>query len=199
MKADVLAVADDVYAGGFREFAHQVDVEVLERAEVGAQQDVVVGKSQCLGLLVELHTHGHVLGRDKLFAPGEEHHGVDEEREEEVDQHAANHDQQSLPSGLGAELPGLGRLCHLLFVEALVYHTGYLAVAAQWQPAYAILGVAGLGLEAEELARPLADTHIEEDEEFLYSYAEELGKEHVSSFMQEDKQRDCQNELEQSD
>ena len=115
----------------------------------------------------------------------EEYHRVDEECEEEVDQHAANHDKQPLPSGLGAKLPRFGGLLHLLGIKTLVYHSRYLAVSSQGQPAHAILGIALARLETEQFSGPFADVHIENDKEFLHPYTEEFGEKHVASLVKE--------------
>ena len=87
----------------------------------------------------------------------------------EVDQNATYHNQQTLPCRLRTELPRLGRLLHLLGIERFVNHTRYLAVATQRQPAYTICSVALARLELEEV-KP----RVEEQEELLNSYAEEL-------------------------
>ena len=60
----------------------------------------------------------------------EEDHGVDEQGEEEIDKHTANHDQQTLPGGFRTELPRLFGLFHLLGIKTLVNHTGYFTVSA---------------------------------------------------------------------
>ena len=64
----------------------------------------------------------------------------------------------------------------------------YLAISSEWQPAYAILGVAVLGLELEEGAVPLADAGIEKHIELVDFDAEELGEEEVPAFVQEHKE-----------
>ena len=124
------SVAYDVGPASFRERTEHVGPPFFELALFGAKQNVVVLKSQCLGLLVELHAHGHVARADELVAPGEEHHGIDEQSQQEVHQHAANHDEQPLPCRFGAELPRLCRLFHLFNIEALVNHACNFAVAA---------------------------------------------------------------------
>ena len=157
---------------GSRQLAVQVGIELLEQLAVGSNQIVAILEAQLLGLVVKLHSH--LACGDVGLAPGEEDHRVDEQGQEEVDEHAANHDEQSLPGRLRAELPGLFGLLHLLGVEALVDHAGNLAVAAQRQPAHAVLGVAFLRFETEQLAPPLTDGDVEEEVELLDPYAEEL-------------------------
>ena len=87
----------------------------------------------------------------------EEYHGVDEQGQEKVDKHTANHDQQSLPSGFRTEFPRLFWLFHLFGIEALVDHAGYLTVATEGQPTYTVLRVAVLGLELKQTTIPLPD------------------------------------------
>ena len=87
---------------------------------------------------------------DVRVAPLEENHGVDEEGEDEVETYTANHDEHTLPSGLGAELPRLGILLELLHIEALIDHTSNLDIATEGEPTHNILGLATLGLEAQD-------------------------------------------------
>ena len=185
-----LAVADDIYTMGLRDVAVEVGGEVLEGVCFGADEDVAVLESVRLGFLVELHTQRHILHGDVGVAPPEQDLSVDEQGEQEVDQHTANHDEQALPGRLGAELIVLYGLLHLLRVEALVNHTGYLAVATQWQPSDAVFRIAVLGLELEQAELP-----VEEDVELINPHSEELGEEEVTTLVQQDEQRDGQNEL----
>ena len=53
-----------------------------------------------------------------------------------------HHYEETLPCGLCPELPFFRRELHLLLVHRFVDHSGYLAVAAERQPAYAVFGVA---------------------------------------------------------
>ena len=170
--------------------AIEVGRELPEGLGVRAYQDVAVTEAVRLGLLVELHAKRHILNGNVALAPVEQNHAVDEERQQEVDQHAANHDEQSLPGGLGAKLPRLCRFLHLLRVEALVNHARYLAVAAQRNPADAVLRVAALGLELEQ-----AELVVKEDIELLHPDAKELGEEEVASLVEEYQQRQRQYKL----
>ena len=137
----------------------------------------------------------HILGADILVAPSEEYHGIDEQGQQEVDQHTANHDEQTLPGRFGSELPRLGRLLHLLGVEALVNHAAYLAIAAKGQPSYAILSIAVLGLELKEASSPFSHGNIEEKIEFLYAYSKKFGEEKMATLVQQHEQGDGQYEL----
>ena len=104
---------------------------------------------------------------DVGVAPPEQNLTIDEQGQQEVDQHTANHDEQALPGGLCTELILLDGLFHLLGIETLVNHTCYLAVATQGQPSDAILRVAVLGFEFEQAELP-----VEENVEFIDPHSE---------------------------
>ena len=146
-----------------------VNIEFSEVVVVISHEDVMVLESQFLCLGVEFPTHREVACLEVRVAPGEKHHSVDEQCEEEIDEHAAYHDEQSLPCGLCAELPRLRRLLHLFGVETLVYHSRYLAIASQREPSDAVGGVRLLRLEFKKM-----EPRVEEEVELLYSYAEEF-------------------------
>ena len=63
---------------------------------------------------------------------------VDDEGQQHVHEHTGNHDDEALPGGLGAKLPGLWRLLHLRLVHRLVHHAGNLVVATQREPPDAV-------------------------------------------------------------
>ena len=125
----------------------------------------------------------------------EEDHRIDEQRQEEIHQHTADHDQQTLPGRFGTELPRLFGLFHLFGIEALVDHTGNLTIAAEGQPTHAILRVTALGLKLKQAAVPLPDGGVEEQVELIYAYAEQFGEEEVSALMQQYQQANGQHEL----
>ena len=148
----------------------EVGAETGERFLLRAEQDIAIFEAQTLGFSIEFHAHGHILGLDIGVAPIIQDHGIDEQSQKEIDQHATDHDEQSLPSRFGAEFPGLWRLLHLFGVHRLIDHAGYFAVAAEGQPPYAIFCVTLLGFPAEEFSRPLADAQVEENEKFVHLY-----------------------------
>ena len=125
----------------------------------------------------------------------EEDHRVDEQGQEEVHEHATDHNQQSLPGGLRTELPRLLRLFHLFGVETLVDHTSYLTIAAQWQPTHAVLCVATLGFPFEQAAVPFPDAGVEEQVELVDAHPEEFGEEEVAALMEQHQQAYGQHEL----
>ena len=175
---------------GLGDVAIEIGRELLEGLGISAHKDIAVLKTIRLRLLVELHTQRHVLDGYVSVAPVEENHRVDEQCQQEVDQHAANHNQQSLPGGFGAELPRLGRTLHLFGIEALINHACYLTVASQGNPPNAILRIAVLGLELKE-----AELIVEEEIELLDPYAKEFGEEEMATLVQQNKYRERQYQL----
>ena len=174
------AATDDIHTGGCREIAIHIAIIGLELALVGTNQDIVILEAQSLGLCIELHSLGHVLGSHIVITPMEKNHGIDEERQQKVDQHTTYHDQHSLPGRFASELVWLHRLLELLGIETLIYHTRNLAVSTQWQPSQTISGIRVLWLELEEV-----EPWIEEQIKLLHSYAKELGEEKVSALMEQ--------------
>jgi hypothetical protein len=81
-------------------------------------------------------------------------------------------------------------LFHLFCVETLVNHTGYLAVAAQGNPADTVLSIALLGLELKQAELP-----VEENIKLIDPYSKELGKEKVATFVEEYQYGEGQNQL----
>ena len=198
VQTHLLAVADKVYAMGLGEVAVQVGRELLELALVCADEDITVLEAILLGLGIELHTVAHVLHGDIGVAPMEENHRIDEQGQQEVDEHTADHDQQALPGRLRTELPGLLGLFHLLGVETLVNHTGNLTVAAQRKPAHTVLRVAVLGLELKQAAVPFPYAGVEEEIEFVDAYTKEFGEEEVAALVEQHQKSDCKHELQQT-
>ena len=131
----------------------------------------------------------HALNGGVGVAPGEEHHGVYEEGEEEVDHDASDHDEQALPGGFGAKLPGLDGLLHLLCVHRFVDHAGDFDVASEGYPADVVVGAA----PREEFP---TFPGVEEEAEFLYADFKEFGKEEVACFMEHDEEGEAEDELE---
>ena len=172
---------------GLAQAAQHVAIELLEGFGVGAQQDVSVAEAELLCLFAELEAVGVATHGNVAFTPSEEHSRVDDEGQYKVDQHAAHHDEQALPGRFGTELPGLFGLFELFQVHRFVDHTSYLDIAAQGQPAYTIGGVAVLGLELEG-----GEPGVEEEAELFYTYFEELGKQKVSAFVQQNEQGETQ-------
>ena len=152
----------------------------------------------------------------------EEDHGVDEQGEEEVDEHTANHDEQALPGGFCAELPGVCLFRQLLV--GFVDHTVDGAVATKGQPAEAVLrtyvflylrlcgltlvvfffhflGGNLLGRQFQQSAHPGVigtedvELGIEEQIELGDAHLEEFCKREVPQFVEQNKQADSQQEL----
>ena len=193
-----LAITDNVGTGGLTQGTVHIGTEILELTVLGTYQNITILKTILLGLGVELHTQGHVLGGDVGVAPVEQNHRVDKEGQQEVDQHTANHHQQALPGRFAAELPRLCGLFHLFGIKTLINHTGNLTVTTQWQPTHTILGGAILGLEFKQTAVPLPDGGVEKEIELLNADAKELGKEEVATLVEQHQQADGQHELQKS-
>ena len=81
----------------------------------------------------------------------EQHHRIDKQGQEEVNDNAAQHNEQPLPCRFNPKLPRLGGFGHLFCVERLVYHSRNLAISAQRQPAHAVGRAAFLRLKLEEM------------------------------------------------
>ena len=113
---------------------------VFQLMAIGHQDDIPIGKSGFLGGFAECHTLGNVGKADYLFTLGKDNTRVDNHRQQQVEQHTAQHNQQALPRCLAAELPRLGGLLHGLGVHRLVDHARDGAVATQGYPSDAILG-----------------------------------------------------------
>ena len=114
----------------------------------------------------------------------------DEKCQQEVHQHSAYHDQQTLPRRFGAEFPRLRGLLHLFGIHRLIYHSRNLTVTAQRQPPHTVFRIAVLRLVLEQ-----REPRVKKDIELLYTYLEKARKEKVSSFMNDDQQRKAENQL----
>ena len=110
--------------------AEAIFSETFQFRIISPQKDVTVTEAYVMESFAVIHTRLHVLQRQVCIAPSEQHHRIDKESQQEIEQHAGDHNHQPLSGRFGAELVRLGRLCHRLFVHALVYHTGYLAITS---------------------------------------------------------------------
>ena len=88
-----------------------------------------------------LEAQGGAVHRQLVLAPVGEDDAVEQQRGDEVDQHAAADDAEALPGGFGAVLPRLGLGLEVFGILGLVDHAGDVAVAAQRYPAQAPEGV----------------------------------------------------------
>ena len=179
---------------GFGEVAEHVAVEFLALLRVDSEENVTVAEAELLRFGAELEAMGIVLHGHISLAPGEEYSGIDDKGEHEVHQHAADHDEETLPRGFRAELPGLFGLLELLRVHRLVDHARNLHVAAQGKPADAVGRVAVLGLELEG-----REPGVEEEAELLDAHLEEFREQEVAAFVEKDEQGKAEDELECSD
>ena len=119
--------------------------KVFRRVEfmaVGKKRDIAVLESKLAGFLAIFHTLRSVFERNIFRAPVESYTDINKYGENEVEGHAAYHHKQTLPRWLGTEIGWLGRLCKLFLVHGFINHSGYLHIASERKPAYAIFGVA---------------------------------------------------------
>ena len=187
---DLLALAEDGNVAGLHDEAGGIFVETLEGSRVGLEEDVAVAEADVLERLAIIHTHLHVLQGQIRVAPVEEHHRVDKQGEDEVEQDAAHHDEQTLAGRLRAELVGLGRFGQLLLVHAFVDHAGNLAVAAEGEPADAVFRLAVLRFEFEE-----REPRVKEKVELFDAHFEKAGEKEVPELMDYHEDRKTQDEL----
>ena len=125
--------------------------------------------------------------------------------ENEVERDAAYHHKQTLPRRLGTEISRLGRLGKLFLVHGFIDHSGYLHIASERKPAYAVFSVAPRGLFNTvliifhflflRLPFGYREPRIEEKIEFLDLYAEYTGHEIMAEFMYYHKKRQCHYKL----
>ena len=153
-------------------------VITLQLLIIGTQQDIAIPKAHIDKGLAEIHTLLDILQRQVSIAPGEQHHRIDEQRENEIEQHTANHDHQTLARGLRAELVGLRRLRHLLLIHALVDHAGDLTIATKRQPADTVFRIAILRLKLEQ-----REPGVKEEVELLHSHLKQPGKNKMPELM----------------
>jgi len=179
--------------GHFPRFEHLESHGALarvERAAVGLKENVAVAESESLHRGGEVHPLVGVLEGDCLLAPPESYSGVDYYGEDEVVEHAAGHDQQPLPCGFRAELPGFGFGGELLGVHRFVDHSCNLHVAAERQPSDAPFGLALLGLPFSQ-----REPWVEEDIEFLDADFEDARPHEVAELVDDDQERERANQL----
>ena len=180
------SVAQQVHLGhAVVETLHAEVAVVAQRLSVVAEDAVAVLEAE--GLEFGVDVDGMLVG-EFGFTPHKQHPGVDDEAEDEVDDDAAQHDDETLPSGLGTELPRLGRLGHLLGVHAFVDHARDLDVAAQWQPPNAPFRFADLLLEQRE-------TGVHEEIEFFDAGLEGTGGPIMAKFVENHQNGQAQQKL----
>ena len=162
--------------------------EVLGFVVVEAEDLVAVAEAHFVGEFVHVDLVAAVF--DVGVAPDGHDGDVGEDGEDEVVDHAAGHDEQALPGGVGAELPGLGLFLHLLHVQGFVDHAGDLAVAAEGEPADAELRLAPVP------ARQRFAAYVEEEVEFFDTDLEEAGPQEVAELMDDDEYGEGEDDLE---
>ena len=194
--ADLPGVAEQEHLVGLHVVVHLLPVD-------GADE-VAVLEALVEHHLMVLETEGGAVHGQLVLAPVGEDGAVEQQGGDEVDQHAAADDAETLPCGFGTVLPRLGLLLEVALVLGLVNHAGNVAVAAQRYPAQApegvvlVLGsqvlfvpaVGGLGVEPKEV--PLAaellglqDGELPIEEYIVPTHArvEQFGKKEVAQLV----------------
>ena len=164
--------------------AETVFTETLQLRIVRFQQDIAILESYVMESLTIVHTGLHIFQRQESIAPSEQHHRINKQRQQEVEQHTGNHDHQTLSGRLGTELIRLRRLCHRLLVHAFVDHTGYLAITSQGKPADTVFRITVLRLELEN-----REPRVEEKVEFLYPDLKDTGKDKMPELVDQHQYR----------
>ena len=177
-------VAQDCYSLCIEHMAQAIFTETFQFRIVSPQKDIAVTKAYVMESFAVIHTGLHVLQRQVGITPGKQYHRIDKESQQEIEQYAGNHNHQPLPGWFGAELVRLGRLCHRLFVHALVYHTGYLAITSQGKPADAVFRFTVFRLELE-YRKP----GVEKEVELLYPDLKDTGKDKMPELVDQDQYR----------
>ena len=92
------------------------------RFAVHRQDAVAVTETHLLPRGAEYVTVGHVARGEVTFAPFPTDADVDDRGEENVHQHAADHDEQALPAGLLRNSSGLGSLfiCSVSMLSSII-------------------------------------------------------------------------------
>ncbi|CCZ99004.1 uncharacterized protein BN505_00288 [Alistipes sp. CAG:157] len=174
-------------------FEQQCDAqlaEVVVRFAVHRQDAVAVTETHLLPLGAEYVTVGHVARGEVTFAPFPTDADVDNQGEENVHQHAADHDEQALPGGFAPEFVRLGFALHLFGIHALVYHPGELDVSAERYPADSVTGTP---------AGERCDGTAKEELELFDAHSEDACEKEVSEFVYDYQQRKAEYELQYLD
>ena len=185
-----LAVA--LHGDGLHVVEEDIVGEVAEGFRVrGIDQQhlVAVAEARVLHLLGEFQTVFGVFERDVVVAPREAHQDVDDDGREEVDEHAANDDEETLPGRFRAELPRVYFAAQVAGFGGLIDHAVDGAVAAEGQPAesplsgFGMIGpfLGGLSGEEAEVHLPVEafhpdqrETRVEEDVELVHASLEDF-------------------------
>lgn len=148
---DALSVAVD--RDGFRLVDHDRLPDrsgVFDRFAVDVDDLIAVAETHFPGQIVVDVAVFDVLVVEVGLSPRIAHPDVDEYGEQDIHQHAADHDQQSLPGRFRPELVRLDGLFHLVGVHRLVDHPGDFHVAAERNPADTVFGAPLFELEKRE-------------------------------------------------
>ena len=188
---DFFAVAKDGDGVCFGDEHEEVAVKVGDFFAVGLDGEVAVAEAYLFGLLVVDESVGDVAHGEDFLTPGVHDGGVEDKGGDEIDEHAAKHDEKSLPDFLGHEVVVVDFGCDVFGVFGLVDHSGDADVAAEWYPTDAVLCLVVFEV-GEESGEPLVargeqmEVGVEEHVELLDLDSVEFRKEEVSAFVEDD-------------
>ena len=126
-------VAEHKFLGGGGEVVHLLSVDGVDNVAV---LETLVKHHLAVFVAEAGVAQGQFVG-----APVREDGCIDEKGRDEVDQHAAGDDAETLPTGFGAVFPRLGCALEVFGILGFVNHACNVAVAAQGYPAQAPKGV----------------------------------------------------------
>ena len=88
----VLVVTQHLDFSGRQHRLQVIGIEVAQFFTVGCQGDITIDKAYLVGAVAVFHTLGGVAELDELLAHGIDDAGIDDHRQQQVEQHAAQHD-----------------------------------------------------------------------------------------------------------
>ena len=155
-------------------------VEILDLHIVDRKDLITVAEPDIMGDRITHDPVFRILRRQVLFAPDIQRGGIDDQGQQEIDQHAAHHDQKALVGRFSTEFPWLGRFLHLLLVHGFIDHPGNLHIPSQWEPADTILRLANFLFEQ---GKPGIEKYVK----LFHPRPEQLGKGKMPQLVKENK------------
>ena len=157
-----------------------VDVlKTLRLFTVKGQNLIAIAKSVVIHEGIAMHAISGIFRWNNFFTPGKKNDAVNDDTHNHIDQHASNHDDQTLPGRFSAKLPGLSGLRHLLFVHALIHHPRDFHITSQRQPANPVFRFPDFLFQYREI-------RIEKQVELLNPCLKKFGRNEMAPFMQND-------------
>ena len=151
-------------------------VEIVGGLAIDTLNHIALAESKAITHRIHGDTVFEVVDRHIRIAPIESHHRIYNHCKYGIDDDAGKHYNKALPGGFGAELPRLGVVFEVVGVGGLVYHTGNAHIAAERNPADAVLSLPAF--EFEE-----AEPRIEKQVEFFDPALENFCGDEVSKLV----------------